>query len=109
MERRNAVRYRLQIPTVFRWEKSGQRFEGEGTTRDISEKGAYIFSTTRPPFEGEITVEIVNARPEGGKRALLVGNMQVGRIEDGPEERGGVGFSLAGDVFRLESQVRSEK
>lgn len=105
MERRKAVRYQLEIPAVFRWEDlSGMRWEGEGVTRDMSEVGAYVFTTTWPPLKTEVEIKIVVFPLAGAPRAWLKGIMQVLRLEDDP--RGGCGFSLVGEAFTLCTEAK---
>ena len=100
MERRNAVRYQLQIPAVFRWiNDAGVSREGRGVTRDISDFGTYVYSSTIPPLSAEVNIEITRAGESGAKRPLLTGRMKVMRVEDSQE--GGLGFSLTGGAFRL--------
>jgi hypothetical protein len=100
VERRNAIRYRLDTPVVFRWQDgSGKRLEGEGVTRDVSEVGAYVFSARCPPLHKEVEIEIVVPPLHGAPKAWLKGIMQVLRVEAGPG--GGFGFSLAGKALAI--------
>ena len=102
MERRNAVRYRLRVPAVFRWENEGVSSQNEGLTRDISVKGAYLLSNGCPPLRCDVKVEIIVSALAGNPTAWLRGAMQVLRIED--QSGGGHGFSLAGTPFALCSE-----
>jgi hypothetical protein len=98
VERRNAIRYRLDTPVVFRWQDdSGTRLEGEGVTRDLSEVGAYVFTQKCPPPQTEVEIEIVVPTLHGAPKAWLKGIMQVLRVEAGPGD--GFGFSLAGKAL----------
>lgn len=98
MERRQAVRYRLQLPAVFRWqERSGRSFQGDGITRDVSDVGAYIFGDKCPTVETVVEIQIVVPPVGDSARAWLRGVMQVIRVEDNPG--GGFGFSLAGKTW----------
>jgi hypothetical protein len=98
VERRNAIRYRLETPAAFHWQDgSGTRWEGEGVTRDVSEVGAYVFTARCPPLQTEVEIEIVVPPLHGASKAWLKGIMQVLRVEDGPD--GGCGFSLAGKAL----------
>jgi len=94
------VRYRLQLPAVFRWEEpSGTRFQGDGVTRDVSGVGAYIFGAKCPTIQTEVEIHIVVPPLAGSARTWLRGVMQVLRVEDDP--RGGCGFSLAGKTWLI--------
>jgi len=67
MELRNRVRYRLFADAVFAWEgPQGNRFFGEGITRDISVSGAFIFTRTFPPVGAILELEIFLSPPSGG-------------------------------------------
>jgi hypothetical protein len=100
VERRNAIRYRLDAPVVFRWQDgSGKRLEGEGVTRDVSEVGAYVFSARCPPLHKEVEIEIVVPPLHGTPKAWLKGIMQVLRVEAAPA--GGFGFSLVGKALAI--------
>jgi hypothetical protein len=100
VERRNAIRYRLDTPVVFRWQDdSGTRLEGDGVTRDVSEMGAYVFTARCPPLHKEVEVEIVVPPLHGAPKAWLKGIMQVLRVEAGPGD--GFGFSLAGKALEI--------
>ncbi len=100
MERRHAVRYRLEVPAVFRWEDPpGVRHKRQGVTRDISVSSAFLRSSTLPPLESKVEVEIaISAFPEA-RKAWLKGIMKVLRLED--NQQGAVGFSVAGEAFSL--------
>jgi len=103
VERRNAERYRVQMPVIFSWENPrGSRFRGEGVTRDISEVGAYVVSATCPPLMSEVEVEIVVFWAPTGPESCLRGKMQVLRREDESNGPGGCGFSLSGEAFALQ-------
>jgi hypothetical protein len=98
VERRNAIRYRLDTPVVFHWQVgSGMRLNGEGVTRDVSEVGAYVFTAKCPPVQAEVEVEIVVRSLHGAPKAWLKGIMQVLRVEAPPG--GQCGFSLAGKAL----------
>lgn len=100
MERRNAIRYRLDTPVVFRWhDGSGKRLEGEGVTRDVSEVGAYVFTARCPPLHKDVEIEIAVPPLHGAPKAWLKGIMQVLRVEAGPG--GECGFSLTGKALAI--------
>ena len=102
MERRNAVRYRLRVPAVFRWENEGVCSHNEGLTRDISVKGAYLLSNGCPPLRCDVKVGIIVSGSAGNPVAWLRGAMQVSRIDD--QSDGSHGFSLTGTPFTLSSE-----
>jgi hypothetical protein len=107
-ERRKAVRYRLEVPLVFRWQGSERSvLQGDGVTRDISARGAYVRSVTAPPVGALVDVEVYLLgfrEPKSRIKARMV----VSRVDDSVSGCGRLGFSLVGDGFQLISrQVRS--
>jgi hypothetical protein len=104
VERRHAIRYRLEAPAVVRWEDPlGVRHKSDSITRDVSVRSAFLVSPILPPLDCRIEVDIViTAFPEA-PRAWLKGIMKVLRLEDNRE--GGSGFTVAGDAFTLCTEV----
>jgi hypothetical protein len=85
------------------WEKSGGRpFKGEGVTRDISLKGAYILSATCPPVKATVHVEILLPQISiGVPSARITAKMRTQRVDrvlSGQREKG---FSIVGKGFVL--------
>jgi PilZ domain len=73
MELRNRVRYRLAADAVFAWHGSqGNRLLGEGTTRDISVSGAFIFTRMCPPIGATLELEIFLSRAGGSARTVEI-------------------------------------
>ena len=107
VERRRAVRYLLEVPLVFRWQGSGNRhLQGDGVTRDISARGAYVLSVTAPPVGAVVHVEVYLLGFREPKSRIKA-RMRVSRVDDRATHSARLGFSLAGDGFQLISrQVR---
>src|SRR5258706_5241624 len=55
---RKAIRFPLEAPIVFSWADSGIEKQGEGRTRDISEVGTFVLSSTCPPVGIQISFKI---------------------------------------------------
>jgi PilZ domain len=106
-ERRKAVRYRLEVPLVFRWRGPGNsRQRGDGMTRDISAKGAYAIGLTAPPVHARVDVEVYLLGFREPK-ARIKARMKVSRVDHRVASPGRLGFSLMGNGFQLLSgQVR---
>jgi hypothetical protein len=101
VERRKAVRYRLAVPLVFRWQGSGHNcLQGDGLTRDISATGAYVLAATSPPANALIDVEIylLGFRE---RKLRIKARARVLRVEDSVMASRRLGFSLEGDGFHL--------
>jgi hypothetical protein len=72
MELRNRIRYRFAADAVFAWEgPHGDRFLGEGITRDISIAGAFIFTRMCPPVGAILELEIFLSPPSGSSRRTV--------------------------------------
>ncbi|MFY9532146.1 MAG: hypothetical protein WBC04_10210 [Candidatus Acidiferrales bacterium] len=100
-ERRKSIRYRVGAPALFYWKSGrGDRFRGEGITRDISVAGAYIISATCPPTDLPVDLEII--LPSGLKwKRRIKAKTRVLRVEHGVGGRARSGFSVKGDCFKL--------
>jgi hypothetical protein len=76
---------------------------GEGVTRNVSSRGAYIVSATCPPVNATVRMKISLPQPAGG--ALITGKMRVQRVEHRrPEKKSG--FSALGKGFASRSDLR---
>jgi hypothetical protein len=101
MELRGKLRYRVRAPAVFSWEGvRGNRFQGEGVTRDISLSGAFLFSPTCPPAEETIQLDIflslLNSSPS---RVQIRAEARVVRVEHCLPESGQSGFAVSAADF----------
>lgn len=110
-ERRKSTRYRVGAPALFFWKNGrGERFQGEGVTRDISVVGAYVLTATCPPGDLAVDLEIILPSIHGASKPRIKAKTRVLRVEHKVE--GGVrsGFSVIGDGFALgtASMVRSK-
>ncbi len=83
MELRGKLRYRVCAPAVFSWESArGNRFQGEGLTRDISLSGAFLFSPTCPPVDEPIQLDIFLSLLDGSpSRVQIQAQACVVRVE----------------------------
>lgn len=105
VELRRAIRYRLQAPVVFWWEGPGfARFQGEGATRDISTKGAFILTSTCPPVEVIVSIKIfLPPISSGGQHMTLTTEGRVVRVEHGGA---GDGFAVSSGDFAIPALAR---
>jgi hypothetical protein len=83
MEMRKEIRYRLDAPAVFSWEGMREaRFQGEGITRDVSVQGAFILTTTMPPPDCAIQVDLLLPSLAGMSSMMrITGKARVIRVE----------------------------
>lgn len=103
MELRNALRYRLAASAVFRWESPGGGLvQGQGITRDISVKGAFILTANCPPAGIVLSVEIFLPQlRNGGHLMRMVSEVQVVRVEHPVLGESQDGFAVVGDDFAI--------
>lgn len=56
---RKNMRYPMAVPVFFRWKDvDGNEHQGKGTSRDISETGAFVFTRVSPPRGADIELRI---------------------------------------------------
>jgi len=63
-ERRKKLRYRLQLPVIFRWHNGRTHTDG-GFTRDLSAQAIYLISAAKPPLRALLRLQIM--LPGSGK------------------------------------------
>jgi PilZ domain len=73
MEHRGAIRYPLQVPASFSWEDE-QRIvrQGEGHTRNISEKGVFVDAAICPPIGSSVELHFSLPALTGSERKMHV-------------------------------------
>jgi hypothetical protein len=103
VELRTIVRYRLGAPVVFSWRGQGPvRLQGEGITRDISARGAFILTPTSPPAEVMVMMEIfLPPLRDAGQSVRLVTEGRVIRIEHPAAETAQDGFAVVSEGFDI--------
>jgi hypothetical protein len=54
------MRYPVRAPVSFSWnDENGNPCEGQGTSRDVSETGAFVFAPACPPAGAHVKLGIV--------------------------------------------------
>ena len=97
MERRAAVRFRLQAPVIIRWtDASGAEREDLGRTRDISTSGAFLTCHAVLPVGTKVSLEIhlPAIRESTPPRVRLESSGKIIRIT---EMDSAVGFAVRGE------------
>jgi hypothetical protein len=112
MDRRTEVRYQLSARVVFSWEGPEQkRFQGEGVTRDISTKGAFILTQSCPPDQAAVQM-LFFLPPFHGTLATarIRAKAQVLRVEQASlgDEQCGFAVDSPGFSFSSEGEFDSE-
>src|SRR5215472_2384159 len=57
-ERREQTRYGVKALVNFEWVDEGVVRRGQGVTRDISPKGMFIYSDTKPPAKADLHLDV---------------------------------------------------
>ena len=100
VEQRVNIRYRVVVPVICRWrDQYGIRRIAEGTTRDISTRGAFV-SCGMPPAPGAaVRLDMLFGFKECGEKGLrLHADGQVLRVDSGCES---TGFAMLTDFTGL--------
>ena len=95
LNKRAAVRYELRAPAVFAWvDHAGMRQERRGYTRDISPKGAFVFSLACPPSGTSLEMSIFLSVASQHERDVRIDS--VGSVVRVEAEQNGLarGFSV---------------
>jgi hypothetical protein len=80
----------------FFWrEREGIRLEGNGFTRDVSERGVFVLTDTQAPLGEAIQLEIVFCSPGTNSMLRMIAKGQVLRVEPGSRSAKTGGFGAA--------------
>jgi hypothetical protein len=110
MELRSALRYQLPAAAKFRWEGSaGGLLQGDGITRDISVKGAFIVTPNSPPAGIMLRVEIILPRVRNGHSMRMVSEARVIRVEHPVLGETRDGFAVVGKDFAIPEVARTSR
>jgi len=102
MERRKGWRFNLSAPIQFRWKlPSSLRIAESGITRDISDKGVFVFATTCPPLGRAIHMIITLPRLIGDSGLEIRANATVVRVERHDHLESGAGFAAVTKSYTL--------
>ena len=96
-------RYPLQVPVLFSWKDAQEiRHQGIGLTRDISVRGAFVFTASPPPLNTELDFNGFLPRIRGAVQSLRIsGRGQVVRVDQVIGGEASKGFAMAGKPFAV--------
>jgi hypothetical protein len=103
MDRRQHNRFALKgSVSFFRQELDGVRSEGNGFTRDISERGLFVLTDAQVPLGEAVRLEIVFYSPGTNSVMRMTAKGQVLRAEPGcrGEHMGGFAAAISSVAFR---------
>lgn len=93
---RKTLRFPLQTAVAFSWaNESGDRQQGEGRSRDLSEHGAFVFAPICPPVGASVslTIDLEGIPDKVGPLPVEVSG-EILRVEQFAGERGSSGFAI---------------
>lgn len=108
---RKNMRYPVAAPVLFRWKDAeGNEIRGKGTSRDISETGAFVLTAISPPRDADIELRISFAsRPNATTAVRMKLGGRVLRVEQNTGGTG-IGFAvLTREVIFRESDERTSE
>jgi hypothetical protein len=77
LSRRPAVRYRLRLPVIFRWNDGAEHMDG-GFTSNIAIDGALVVSGHCPPLGSTVRMEVLLPSPDQDDEEVRI--MCIGRV-----------------------------
>jgi hypothetical protein len=98
----------MKVPVIFTWEKSRRGpLRGEGVTRDVSLNGAYVLSSTCPPLNATVHIEIRLAHFSSAPGILITARMRALRVDRTSLGKRKGGFAVVGKGFVSQSVLAS--
>lgn len=98
----------MSTTVIFRWMgPDNVCFRAEGATRDVSIDGVFVLTTTCPPANAVIQMEVLLPLSDGASKAQMRADMIVLRVDHGIAGSNRSGFSAVGKGFLL--QTSSER
>lgn len=93
---RRTLRFPLQTAVSFWWTNgNGNKHEGEGRSRDVSEHGAFVLASLCPPVGANVVLKIALEGIPNGIGSLPVElKGEVLRVEQPPTETEDSGFAI---------------
>lgn len=93
LQRRAAVRYKLQLPVIFYW-NDGAEHAGVGFTSDVALDGALIMASKCPPVGADVRIEILLPSPDRSGEELRI--ECVGKVTRVTDQPGSSAFGVHG-------------
>lgn len=106
LERRQQVRFQIHAVVEFEWfDGEGVRHRGRGLTRDISSKGLFILSDSRPPTKVDLQAEVFFGSISGSDTNLQLRTRAVViRMESASRIGAHDGFAVLNKSYKLMSR-----
>jgi hypothetical protein len=98
-DRRRARRFQLHMPILAQWKSDEGTVHGAGFSRDISDRGVFVISSTPPPEATKISVDVLLPSVAASQELHLRCEGLVVRVEEG---RGLMGYAVYCDFRSIE-------
>ena len=94
----------MSTTVIFHWMgPDHRRFRAEGATRDMSVDGVFVLTTTCPPANTVVQMEVLIPLSDGVSTAQMRADMMVLRVEHDVAGNNRSGFSAVGKGFLLQT------
>jgi hypothetical protein len=102
LERREQTRYGVRAIVDFEWIDKGVPRSGRGLTRDISSKGMFIYSDSKPPEKADLQVKVsFRGFTEVSTGVRLSAKSLVLRVEPAASQDALQGFAILNRSYKL--------
>jgi len=93
---RTAIRFPVKAPVHFWWEDElGNARQGAGLSRDISERGVFVFAPICPPAGSPVRLRLsLEGLPGGAREMRMEIEGQVLRVEESGPSKSSRGFAV---------------
>ncbi len=103
-ERRQYARHCLNAPVSFSWKTHSTRRWGEGFTRDVCARGAFVLANECPCVEATIRIEMSLPSLEGNSILHMLMKGKVVRVQPDFRNETGRGFAVVGNPILLRNK-----
>jgi hypothetical protein len=106
LEQREHPRYDVRAHVDFEWIEEGVLKTGRGITRDISSKGMFIYSDSRPPAKADLRVRVsFSSFAQTLTKVQMRANSLVVRVEPASAPGTDYGFAILNRSYELHDGV----
>jgi hypothetical protein len=106
---RKDIRYPLEAPVSFSWKDGHGVHHCEGHTYDISDKGAFVYSSVCPPLLTKVVLKISIPAVLDSSRVLMEVEGHVLRVEESGGKDRRNGFAVLSSQAILHQNAREHR
>jgi hypothetical protein len=102
MDRRRSHRYDFEGPVTFLWRDQQSAWQrGQGSARDISDVGIFVFSDYQPPVGSTVQLETCFAHTGLTESVQIQASGEIIRVDEVNESQVKRGFAVSTDSLKL--------